>query len=475
MKFRKTFTNSFIISSKKRLINRRTILSVASTTTVRPMLLVDLDYFEHILLRYIEHPNSKLKNLVNKNLILTLAGNKISKDIQTAKELLRVKQKVLEIYSSLLKTILPEKISLFSTKDSSTISYILYILEPLGLPKIKHKCTNTHSFVFNFLNSFTDTNPIYLFSNDISSWMFSDIENKYNLCFTILSKNNQCVSFNNKTCGDLICKILNSTKPNHKLGFDILKNISFQYLFFLFLGLKFFYKKSSADQEFYLDSKYFRKIKKLGPHDKFLRASGKGLEYLHRMHKNFYFMLKHNNFMMYFLYANQEDLDFYLDSNSTIQYQDKFLLKNLKNFYDTTEKITKESILIPDLKINQIKTNLLDYWYSDSFTLSYFCHKQTESFLTLPDNPLFNKTLFYHSVRKIIFLYRRFPVKFQACLSKQQISKYLYLYKKIHANNLMEHTKKFSKDTKQEMKLSDIRIGTDEELFVDSLIYSYLL
>lgn len=470
MKLRKTFTSSFVISPKRRFINKRTISSVTDVTTVRPLLLIDLNYFEHLILRYIDQPNSNLSSLVGKNLLLLSIGNTLSKNIEQSKKILRVKQKILEIYKSLLKPIIPEKICLFSVNSSKMVKYIRYILEPLGLSEIHSSCESTHSFVFNFLKAYKDINPIYLFTNDVSSWMFSDLENKYNLCFTILSKNNQCISFNNTTCGELVCKILNSTKPNHKLGFDILKNISFQYIFFLMLGLKFFYKNKTSDSEFYLDASYFREINKITIHEKFLRATGKGLEYLQKMHKTFYFILKNNSFISIFLYSTKEELDIYL-ANSSIQYQDKFLLSSLKDFYDKTERLSINPIQIPDLKILKIKTELLDYWYKDSLTLSYFCHKQSKEFLLIPESLLFNRKLFYATLKKLIRIYKKFPTKYRTSLSKDQVAKYLYLYTKA---NLKKPSEALEKTIKEETKLSDILLDTDEESFVDSLIHSYL-
>lgn len=453
------------------MLNKRTISSLTKHSQSLPLLLIDLDYFSHLIDLHLSHHNSKLKHLNKDNLLNILAGNSLSKNTKVAKDLMLLKIKVLGIFESVLKSVLPEKICLFSTKKSTITRYLLYLLKPFNISYIDHTDSNTHSFVYNFLQGYSETNPVCVFTNDISSWMFSDLENKYKLFFSLITKNDRCLVFNNTTCGDLVCKILNSTKPNHKLGFDVLKNISFQYIFFLILGLKFFYKNLASNKEFYLDSKYFRQIHKVAPHEKFLRASGKGLEYLHKVHKTFYFILKHNDFMSIFLYSSEEELDNYLSMNHTIQYQDKFLLLKLKQFYDKSEQLIPKPIIIPELKIVNILTEQLDYWYKDSYTLCYFCHKQTESFYKITSNPLFNSKLFHANLKKLITYYKKFPTKFRASLSKEQTTKYLTLYNKQHLNNLPNKSTNY---VKQEFKLSDIPLSGDAESYVDSLIASYL-
>ena len=292
LKFRSSFSTRLRTGKRCRALNTRT----KKTEETNPVLLVDLNYLEELV---VSKSQFKMSSLYNK-------------DINTLVE---------RCYSWILsafKTVSPVGV-LFTAETETEIT------KKITQPVIYG---NVRNILYTILKKQQIKEPICILTNNIELWALASPS--ANVSFMAIDSNNRILYYNNKTGLDIVSRFIGTYKIINKLKLDTLKYLNLQYLYILLFYIKFTEAKQSPD--FYFDGTFFKTRNLSKP---FLKSKGFGLELITTSHKFLsYAFLTKPEFLDYFLLGTSGHFSANLNRLQKLLSFDILLLEHMKNIYD---------------------------------------------------------------------------------------------------------------------------------------------
>ena len=335
-----TFRSSF--SVRTRLGNRRKYLNKRTASALKilspPVIIVDVDYFEHLIK---SKQKSKVSLLYNNDAVYPQVHSWL--------------QSILQLTSPAGIIFVAKECNAFCSNFPYPIIY-----------------SNLRDLVYTYKVRNILPNHLVIVSNILDLWVVSS--NTANLSFIAIDTNNRLLHYSNTTGLDIVSKFIGTYKIINKLGLSHLKYLNLQYLFIMLFYLKI---TNKSPNDFYFDGTYFRTLPKYSK--PFLKSNGLGLDLITQAHKFLsYAFLTKPEFLDFFLLGDADHYSLQLSRLLKILPMDMYILRNLKSQYDTLHKPSLlTNLIVPDFRIS-LKGNLSQYsniWAGKNMALSYCEHK----------------------------------------------------------------------------------------------------
>ena len=279
--FRNKFAKRLNLGKKRKFLSNRTLKFTNKYNCVSNILVIDLNYLDSLHLSEI---------------------------------------RLLDLLSRLFYRVLATKV--YFIASDSTLS-IVTLLNRHNFPII---ITNYCNFSYTLKIGLSNKSiRFYFLTNDFVSWIFSDTSSTNFIC---IDSNKRFIIYNNFTGLEFLSKFISTNKLINKLKLDSLKYLNLQYLFCLLLYIK--YTRSSKDEHFYFDTKYF--ISNFNQTNS--TAFSFGLSLLKEAHKFLsYPLLTKPEFLTYFLLTPATNLETQFSRLLKLLPIDLLVLMKFKDYY----------------------------------------------------------------------------------------------------------------------------------------------